>query len=253
MFIRRSILFSTSLLVYSFTIHAQQSDCNLVLKGQVILNDSVKGATNGASVYISKLKKGVLTDSAGNFFFENLCPGKWEFLITFQGYRNLDTSFRITQNMIVNFPLFSTAEQLNSVTVTGEIIHKDQITTAIKTTLSGRELEETRGLSLGESLKTITGVNSIQTGPSISKPVIHGVYSNRILIVNNGIRQEGQNWGNDHAPEIDPFIATKITIIKGAASIRYGSDAIGGVILLDPKDLRASPGIDGELNLAGMT
>lgn len=114
----------------------------------------------------------------------------------------------------------------------------------IKTTLSGATLEQTRGLSLGESLKGITGVNSIQNGPNISKPVIHGVYSNRVLIMNNGVRQEGQTWGNDHAPEIDPFIATKITVIKGAASIRYGSDAIGGVILLDPKDLPTKPGID---------
>jgi iron complex outermembrane receptor protein len=143
--------------------------------------------------------------------------------------------------------------RLDSVTVSGKLIHKDQISTAVKSTLSGQALDETRGASLGESLKGITGVNSIQTGPSISKPIIHGVYSNRILLLNNGVRQEGQNWGNDHAPEIDPFIATKITVIKGAASIRYGSDAIGGVVLLDPKDLRKDPGMDGELNLVGIS
>jgi iron complex outermembrane receptor protein len=143
--------------------------------------------------------------------------------------------------------------QLDSVTVSGKIIHKDQISTAVKSTLSGQALDETRGSSLGESLKGIAGVNSIQTGPSISKPIIHGVYSNRILILNNGVRQEGQNWGNDHAPEIDPFIATKVTVIKGAASIRYGSDAIGGVILLDPKDMRKDPGSDGELNLVAIS
>jgi len=147
--------------------------------------------------------------------------------------------------MALNFLLFSTAQELKSITITGGVIKRDQITTAIKTILSGAELEATRGLSLGESLKSIAGVNSLQTGPSISKPVIHGVYSNRVLIMNNGVRQEGQNWGNDHAPEIDPFIATKVTVIKGAASIRYGSDAIGGAILLDPKDLPAQPGIGG--------
>ena len=68
------------------------------------------------------------------------------------------------------------------------------------------------------------------------------------------MRQEGQNWGNDHAPEIDPFIATKLTVIKGAASIRYGSDAIGGVVLVDPKDMPDHPGVlDGEVNIVGMT
>src|ERR1700761_3821708 len=142
---------------------------------------------------------------------------------------------------------------LDSVTVKAVKLKKDQLNVVVKDTLGGKALQEIRGLSLGESLKGIAGVNSLQTGPSISKPVIHGVYSNRILILNNGVRQEGQNWGNDHAPEIDPFIATKVTVIKGAASIRYGSDAIGGAILLDPKDLPRQPGIDGELNLVGMT
>ncbi len=146
------------------------------------------------------------------------------------------------------------AKQLAGVTVTATRLKKDQLNVVVSDTLGGKALQEIRGLSLGESLKGIAGVNSLQTGPSISKPVIHGLYSNRILIMNNGVRQEGQNWGNDHAPEIDPFIATKLTVIKGAASIRYGSDAIGGVVLVDPKDLPSRPGVlDGEVNLVGMT
>ena len=161
--------------------------------------------------------------------------------------------------------------QLEKVQVTAQKLKKDQLNVVVADTLGGKKLEEIRGLSLGESLKSIAGVNSLQTGPSISKPVIHGVYSNRILILNNGVRQEGQNWGNDHAPEIDPFIATKLSVIKGPASIRYGSDAIGGVVLVDPKDMPKSDGrksdgrpgqggasgptgtIDGEVNLVGMT
>ena len=110
--------------------------------------------------------------------------------------------------------------QLEKVQVTAQKLKKDQLNVVVADTLGGKKLEEIRGLSLGESLKSIAGVNSLQTGPSISKPVIHGVYSNRILILNNGVRQEGQNWGNDHAPEIDPFIATKLSVIKGPASIR---------------------------------
>src|SRR6201996_676176 len=142
---------------------------------------------------------------------------------------------------------------LDSVTVKAVKLKKDQLNVVVKDTLGGKALQEIRGLSLGESLKGIAGVNSLQTGPSISKPVIHGVYSNRILILNNGVRQEGQNWGNDHAPEIDPFIATKLTVIKGPASIRYGSDAIGGVILVEPKALPASPGLGGKVDVVGMS
>src|ERR1700744_4789115 len=137
---------------------------------------------------------------------------------------------------------------LKNAQVTAQKLKKDRLNVVVSDTIGGKQLEEIRGLSLGESLKTIAGVNSLQTGPSISKPVIHGVYSNRILIMNNGVRQEGQNWGNDHAPEIDPFIAPRLSVIKGAASIRYGSDASGGVVLVDQKDLRTAPGVDGEVN-----
>ena len=76
----------------------------------------------------------------------------------------------------------------------------------------------------------------IQTGATIAKPVIHGLHSNRILILNNEVRQEGQQWGADHAPEIDPLVADQITVVKGAESVRYGSDALGGVILIEQKN-----------------
>ena len=80
-------------------------------------------------------------------------------------------------------------------------------------------------------------MNSIQTGPGIFKPVIHGVHSQRVLILNHGIRQEGQQWGAEHAPEIDPFIASDVVVVKDASSIKYGTDAIGGVIVVNPAPL----------------
>jgi iron complex outermembrane recepter protein len=123
----------------------------------------------------------------------------------------------------------------------------------VQTALSGRELDLSRGQSLGESLKSLTGLYVIQTGPAIAKPVIHGLHSNRILILNNGVRQEGQQWGAEHAPEIDPFVGNRLSVIKGPASIRYGADAIGGVILVEPKALPTQPGTAGELNLVGAT
>lgn len=247
-----------------FTAFGQQAGCHLLLTGHVFLSDTTKLDASGASIRVNS--RGAVTDSAGNFRMAGLCPGRYRIIVSYQGFRPVDSVFTIRENTVLNFLLFNAAQEMSSVTVTGQILQKDQITTAIKSVLAGAQLEATRGLSLGESLKSIAGVNSLQTGPSISKPVIHGVYSNRVLIMNNGVRQEGQNWGNDHAPEIDPFIATKVTVIKGPASIRYGSDAIGGVILLDPKDLPKSvlvpgPGglsrptgmIGGEVNLVGMT
>jgi iron complex outermembrane receptor protein len=125
--------------------------------------------------------------------------------------------------------------------------------TGYKQELLGNKLEETRGLSLAEALSKINGVTLLQTGATISKPVIHGLHSNRILTINNGVRQEGQQWGNEHAPEIDPFIADKLTVIKGVDELKYGSDAVGGVILVDPKPLRHLPGSSGEINTVYFT
>jgi iron complex outermembrane receptor protein len=119
--------------------------------------------------------------------------------------------------------------------------------------LKGKELAATRGLSLGESLQRITGVTVLQTGNNIYKPVIQGLHSSRVLILNNGIRQEGQQWGSEHAPEIDPYVANRLTVIKGAASVRYGGDAIGGVVLVEPRLLQYKKAVQGEVNLAAFS
>lgn len=125
--------------------------------------------------------------------------------------------------------------------------------TRVSSILSGRQMDEVRGSSLGESIKEIPGVALLQTGGTISKPVIHGLHSNRILLLNNGVKLEGQQWGAEHAPELDPFTAKSIHVVKGAESIRYGSEAMGGVILLEPPLFPADKNLEGEFNLLGAT
>jgi iron complex outermembrane receptor protein len=163
----------------------------------------------------------------------------------------------ITYSLIGISTPFALFAQIDSVELkTVEVVGRkntSEIITVPVSEVSGKELDKTRGLTLGETLKTIPGVNSVQTGPTVSKPVIHGLYGNRILILNNGVRMEGQQWGSDHAPEIDPFVAKKISVIKGPASIAYGSDAMGGVVLVDPAPLPSESGMKGELNLVGMS
>ena len=253
MAIKKWLIILFCCVVIAAVTQAQQSLCSLTIKGSIRLSDSAKSGLSSVTVYVQQIKKEVPVDSNGNFIIGNFCPGKFSIKISYVGYRSIDTSFIVQSNTKFGFLLNSQTQQLSSVTVTAQVLHKDEISITVRDTVGGLAMQETRGMSLGESLKSIAGVNSLQTGPNISKPVIHGVYSNRILIINNGVRQEGQTWGNDHAPEIDPFIATKYTVIKGPASIRYGSDAIGGVVLVDPKDMPKEPGIDGNINIVGMT
>ena len=84
------------------------------------------------------------------------------------------------------------------------------------------------------TLERLPGISAIRTGVGISKPVIRGMSFNRVLVVDNGIRQEGQQWGADHGLEIDEMNADRVEILKGPASLMYGSDAIGGVIQIRP-------------------
>ena len=98
-------------------------------------------------------------------------------------------------------------------------------------------ISEAMGRSLGALLEGVSGMSSIQTGTIVSKPVIHGMYGNRILMLSNGARLTGQRWWADHAPEVDKNNYSNIGVVKGADAVKYGSEALGGIILLQPASL----------------
>ncbi|TXK51947.1 TonB-dependent receptor [Pontibacter qinzhouensis] len=226
-----------------------EQDCGLTFSGKVIDHDS-REPLIGATVLITELQKAVITDEYGNYHFHHLCRGSYTVTTTYIGYEVISTSLRLTSSVVRNMTLHVDAKTFGAVEVVGGRMIKHTQETE---TLTGRELEETKGLSLGESLKKLTGVSSVQTGPTVSKPVIHGLFGNRVLILNNGVRHESQQWGNEHAPEIDPLNAQELKVVKGAAGVRYGSDAIGGIVMVNPKPLPDSAGVAGEVNLIGST
>ncbi len=223
--------------------------CTIKLSGHVEDADT-KEKLQSATVSIKETGKQLVTDKKGDFVFNTLCTGVYTILITHVSCDEVEKKITLTKDYHIDVLLPHTRKILGDVTVDAQ---KSIANTGFKKELSGRALEETKGLSLAEALSKINGVTMLQTGSTISKPVIHGLHSNRILTINNGVRQEGQQWGNEHAPEIDPFIADKLIVIKGVDELRYGSDAIGGVILVDPKPLRNKPGHAAEINSAYFT
>jgi len=236
------------LLIHVTIVGFSQSNCNYSLSGRII-DEHDKSALNYATVYIKELERGGISDIKGNYKITDLCEGTYTIVVNHIGCSPVTESVSITKNMEHNFYPEHHTEELMEFSVQ-EDGYKEERTVA-KKELSEKELNQSRGKSLGESLKSITGVNTLNTGNSISKPVIHGLHSDRVLILNNGIRQEGQQWGNEHAPEIDPYIADKLSVVKGADGIRYGANAIAGVVLVEPRLLRDSAGVNGELNLGG--
>lgn len=228
---------------------SSNAQCAYSLSGKVIDHHD-RQPLEFADIYINELKRGALTDSVGYYRIDGLCSGTYTVLFKHLGCEDIVTTITVNNsNTTQNFYPEHHLEELGLVNVVAE--RSPEKTTQESHTIKERELDETRGQSLGDALKNVTGVSTLKTGTGISKPVIHGLHSNRVLILNNGIRQEGQQWGSEHAPEIDPFIANRLTVIKGANSVRYGSDAIAGVILVEPNKLRDSAGIGGELNMVG--
>jgi len=129
--------------------------------------------------------------------------------------------------------------RLESVTVEGRSLSASVLPTQTATVITGAELEQLRGQTFGDALKNVAGVTLLQTGPSIAKPVIRGLHSQRVVVVNAGVQQEGQQWGAEHAPEIDPFAPARLEVVRGAASVEYGAGAIGGVVRVLPRELPA--------------
>jgi len=247
---KRSLVLVVCIILCAAT-HAQQAACSLSLSGTISCKEDGKPLSYVAIGLLST-GKSASSDEKGKFLITSVCAGEYHLIASFIGYSKLDTLIKISADRNIQLQLKPDSFHLKEVHVEANKIEKRGVETVTKSELSGEELQQTRGENLGTALKEITGVDVIQTGATISKPVIHGLYSNRILILNNGVRQEGQQWGSEHAPEIDPFIATKLSVIKGAASIRYGSDAIGGVVLVEPAEMPKLKCLEGEINLVGM-
>ena len=208
-------------------------------------------AQPGATLSIKQNKTGRVSDVSGAFEFKDLCEGNYSVEIKFLGYLTQEVKINLKKDFLLIVKLKQEEKLLNEVIIEDR---SDQITPVSNYgQLTTRDLEETKGKSLGEALRNLTGVNTIQSGPAIFKPVIHGVHSQRILILNNGIRQEGQQWGAEHAPEIDPFIASNVVVIKDAGAIKYGTDALGGVVIINPADLPTKAGLGGQFHMIGNT
>ncbi len=113
-------------------------------------------------------------------------------------------------------------------------------------------LAQSRGQGLADSLARLPGVTSLRSAAGgMGKPIIRGQLGRRNLVIFDGVRHEAQKWGLEHAPEVDPWAADSITVIKGAATPRWGADAVGGVVLIDPPALPRTPGVRGSVEMVG--
>ncbi|HEY4788316.1 MAG TPA: TonB-dependent receptor, partial [Bacteroidales bacterium] len=220
----------------------------ITFEGKVV-DATTKESLPGATIYIPDLKTGAITDQSGTFHITNLPAGKFMVQISFVGYQTLTQTVDFSKTTKFNFEMASSPIEVSEVVVTGSAVASDIKRTSVAiATINSRELHTIPTTNLANSLVAVPGVSAITTGGAISKPVIRGLGYNHVVTLVDGVRQEGNQWGDEHGLEIDQYAVDRVEILKGPASLLYGSDALGGVInILEPTPAHAGH-IDSELS-----
>lgn len=185
----------------------------------------------GVSVYFPDIKVGTLTDSNGHYFIENLPATPLVVKVSLLDFKLISETIDLSTQSKKDFQMEESIAELNEIIITGQTGYNEKNRTPVAiTTISPNQLKELASSNIIDAIATHPGINQITTGSGISKPVIRGLGYNRVVVVNDGVRQEGQQWGDEHGIEIDEFGVNKVEIIKGPSSIEYGSDAMAGVV-----------------------
>jgi iron complex outermembrane recepter protein len=185
----------------------------------------------GVTVYIPELKTGAVTDLDGFYRIENLPMRQLTVQVSFVGFKLIIQQVNLEADSVRNFEMEEAIAELHEVVVTGlsKAAERNRTPTPI-TTIPQIQLQQAASSNLIDAISRQPGISQVTTGQGISKPVIRGLGFNRVVVVIDGIRQEGQQWGDEHGIEIDEFSVNRVEILKGPGSLAYGSDAMAGVI-----------------------
>lgn len=190
-----------------------------------------------ATFYIADLKMGTAADLNGKYQIQNIPNGTYLCEVKYVGYKTQALYIAIKQNTNQDFLLTAAVSELNDVVVTA-VTRSTELKESplIIKPMDKNMLNQNAATNLIDALKNIPGVNQITTGAAVSKPTIRGLGYNRVITLYDGIRQEGQQWGDEHGIEIDEYAIDRVEIVKGAGSLMYGSDGIAGVLnFISPK------------------
>lgn len=185
---------------------------------------------DGAHIHIEELH--AISNPDGSYIMQDIPAGQHRVVVSYIGYKSLDTLLYITGSSRLDAILQPESQQLQEVVLSANnavpknVIHEQKLKT--------ETIEKYSNASLGDALKEIAGVYTLKTGNNIVKPVINGLHSSRVPVISNNVRLEDQQWGTEHAPNLDINSAGKISIIKGASALQYGGDAVGGIVLVEP-------------------
>ena len=185
----------------------------------------------GANIIFVDLKQGTATGPDGSFSFNKLPRGRFTVQIRSLGYNTITQTVDTGSGQPLEVKLAVAATEIGQVVVTGVSQATELRRSPVPTSVVDRtRLNQTSAGNIVDAIAHTPGVSQITTGAAISKPVVRGLGFNRVITLNNGAKQEGQQWGDEHGVEIDEFSIDRAEIIKGPGSLLYGSDAMAGVI-----------------------
>jgi iron complex outermembrane receptor protein len=212
------------------------------LKGMV--EDSITGMSLAAvTVQIEEINDGTITDNSGFFNLNYSCKDSIFVVFSSIGYESKRLFLATPKNELLQIKMNFQASMLDNVVV---ISKKKTTATQTSQTINTLEITENANENLSNLLAKMSGVATLKNGSGIAKPIVQGLYGNRLSILNNGIAQSGQQWGNDHSPEIDPLVANKITVVKGVGALAYPGVHLGSVILVEPPKISRNKVLNGQ-------
>jgi len=214
-----------------------------------ITNESTGEPLPGAVIYLPDLKRGTLAGSDGTYRIDRLPSARLLIQVSSLGFRSFTGMVDPGIAGEKNFALKKSVTEIAEVVVTGQPgVTEQKRTPAPIEIVPHSQLMQTASSNVIDAISTVPGVSQITTGSGISKPVIRGLGYNRLIVLHQGIRQEGQQWGDEHGTEIDSYDVDHVEILKGPASLLYGSDAMAGVINFLPSPVLPDGSVKGDIS-----
>lgn len=200
------------------------------------VTDANNQPLSGVAIYAPDLHKSTTSNDAGKYTLGNLPSGNVRIIASYNGYETQSRSVVISQKeTILDISLVQSIHQMDEVIVS-TVFNKLQSQNVMKVVHETvQSLQQKGTATLIEGLATIPGVSQVSTGTSIGKPVIRGLSGNRVLVYSQGVRLENQQFGDEHGLGLNDSGVESVEVIKGPASLLYGSDAIGGVLYFNPE------------------
>ncbi len=219
-----------------------------------IVSDEAGLPLPGASIVVSPGNTGIISAEDGRYFIAGLQPGTCVLLVSYMGYEKYIDTLYLKGNLVRHIRMKPSVQNLQEVVIEGDLtkIRNREETLSLEV-VNDEFLKQNQGGSLMKSLDRLPGVNAFGIGAGQSKPVIRGLSFNRVVVVENGIKHEGQQWGSDHGLEVDQYAIDQVEVIKGPSSMMYGSDAIGGVIKLNQTGVPEANTWGGTVDLSART